>query len=179
MTKKLVWPRINKKGELVIPPTGIPGFRLFIRRVHIDTGIRHSSASCMEALALRDIGATSINVTSEYLRFNLPKFGIRLNYLHPSKGPMKLKVWDEEESAKRAARSRGRDFVSKVPPFSLMLRGATATCAPILKRGPLLTPRAKHPTRGKKLKLGARRSIRRYHGVRVITVPKIKKSKRG
>ena len=152
MPKHLEWPHLTPDGDLVTPKEGLPGFRLKVTQKNIDEGVRRSSKKCMEALAFYDMGAYSVNVTVEYVRFN--RNGIRYHYLHPSIGVTKLEEWDEGKEIK---------------PYSIMFRGATATCAPVVKRGPFKVPRLKHPTRGKKLKKGRpRRGVRRYHGVREI-----------
>jgi len=124
----------------------------------------------MEAIAVREqLGCSSTNVTREHLIFNLN--GIRYNFLRPAKAVINLDTWDDEEEAYRAAKHAGKDFVSKIKPYSIMFRGTSATCSPVLKRGPFKTPRTKHPTRGKKLRKAARRGVRRYHGLREIVKP--------
>ena len=152
MPKRLDWPHLDSDGNLVIPKEGIPGFRLFVKQKNIDEGVRRDSGKCMEALAFYDMGASSVNITREYVRFNLN--GVRYSYLHPAIGVTKLEDWDDGKEIK---------------PYSIMFRGATAHAAPVVKRGPFKVPRLKHPTRGKKLKKGRpRRGIRRYHGIREI-----------
>jgi hypothetical protein len=117
----------------------------------IDEATSANSARCMIAQAVRlQLGGTSVNVTAESVSYNLD--GNRYTHPLPARAAVELKKFDEDKTSVR--------------PFQFVLDGRLAFARPVKKR-PLATKRG--PTTRRR-NPAASRSIRRFHGLRVIEV---------
>lgn len=126
----------------------------------IDDAMEKDSGHCMIAQALRRRGAHSTRVTAEAATFNMSD-GMRYTYPLPPKAVAKLIAFDQNKAS--------------VEPFSFILLGQQAYSRPVEIRGPA-QPKAKAKVKTKpgkrRAKPAATRSIRRFHGLRVIEVEK-------
>jgi hypothetical protein len=116
----------------------------------IDEAVPLNSSKCMIAQAVRHAGGSSVHVTAETVRFNLGE--TRFTYDLPPKAVVELYKFEEDKHS--------------VQPFRVVLDGRGASSRPVRhhagKRG---------PTKKKHQKSAPRRTVRRFHGLRIIEVP--------
>jgi hypothetical protein len=117
----------------------------------IDEAVPLNSSKCMIAQAVRHAGGCSVNVTAESVTFNIDE--TRFTYPLPPKAAIELLKFEEDKRS--------------VQPFRVVLDARRALSRPVDRR-PHAVKRG--PTK-KKQKPGPRRSVRRFHGLRVIEVP--------
>ncbi len=111
-----------------------------------------STSFCMYAIPLRFMGASSVAITAETIRWN--KGGKRHIAPMPAKGTLNLRAFDK----------KGKNAVR---PHVLKIHSRDIFSRPIVVRGP--NKKSKHK---KRPVTGARRCMRRYHGLKVIEVHK-------
>jgi len=113
--------------------------------------------TCMIAIALREHGVSSIKVGVERIRFNLN--GWRYDYQFPQWVYERQRLFD----ALSERGIRGEERALKVKAFKFRMDGRSATCAPVVLKGPNSKPATKHdsPTRNER----GRRCKRRYHAI--------------
>lgn len=116
----------------------------------IDDAVSKNSAHCMIAQAARMAGASSTNVTAEAITFNMGD--MRYTYPLPARAAAELVKFDKNKKL--------------AEPFQFTLDGRTAFERPV-KHNPNAKKRG--PTK-KRAKPTAKRSVRRFHGLRVIEV---------
>jgi hypothetical protein len=124
-----------------------------VTREIIDEATPLNSARCMIAQAVRHFGGTSTNVTAESVAFNLD--GARYVYPLPAKAVVQLIKFDNK--AGKAIR-----------PFKFQLSANTGLMKEIQEREPHGAHKKK--TRKSKGKRDTVRTVRRFHGLRVIEV---------
>ncbi len=109
-----------------------------------------STAFCMYAIPLRLMGASSVSITAETIRWN--KNGKRHIAPMPTKGTVNLRAFDK----------KGRGAVK---PHVLVIKHRDIFSRPIEIRGP--QRKGKHK---KHTSAGPRRCSRRYHGLKIIEI---------
>ncbi len=109
-----------------------------------------NTAYCMYAIPLRLMGASSVNITAETIRWN--KNGKRHIAPMPAKGTINLQAFDK----------KGRNAVK---PHRLVIKHRDIFSRPVELRGP--QKKGKHK---KRRSIGPRRCSRRYHGLKIIEI---------
>jgi hypothetical protein len=118
----------------------------------IDERVSKNSSKCMIAQAVRLAGGRSTHVTAESVTFNLGN--TRYTFPLPAKAAVELLKFEEDKST--------------VAPFKLKLRNG-------FERPVITRPHAKKrgPTKKQQRRSTACRTVRRFHGLRVIEVERV------
>lgn len=116
----------------------------------IDKSVPGDCGHCLIAEALRAKGASSVNIDAQYARFNLD--GLRYIFSVPASAAMQVILFDQAGP-------------TAIKPFQLRLQNGFSK--PVEKRG-AHKKKSTIPTVRKTATVVAKRSKRRYHGIRMI-----------
>lgn len=158
-------------------PTGVPNepdflprpksYCIYVTRDIIDSSVPNDGARCMAAQAIRiQLGASSVDVSSEYIRFNMGEF--RYCYPFPAHVGQKIAQFDKEDGG------------DNIRPFKFWLqRDAGFVARVVRRRSPNTKVRhvnldnvcgCQNTNKNKDTSGVARRcSKRRYHGLKVVS----------
>jgi len=127
------------------------GFKVEVTKKIIDHAKKESSSHCMVADAIRHIaGASSINVTQDYARFNW--WGYRYTFRLPAKIALLVKDFDAGAA---------------IPPFAFLLRKDQGF-PPVPMRVRTAPTGARVAKNQKRAAPEVTRTKRRYHGIQVL-----------